>query len=105
MKGTMGSVSAYSQDVIMPFGFPEASRPTCWVHLLQMHHIPVGHKGILGAGQRSGEWDGNRLRWQQLKQQKLSEEMELQQLDAMKNEVHKQMKRLMGSASVYSQPG
>ena len=35
---------------------------------------------------------------------KLSEETELQRLDATKNEVHKQTIKSMGSASVYSQP-
>ena len=70
-----------------------------------MHRIPVGREGILGAGRRSGEWDGNGSRQRRLRQRKLSEEMELQQLDATKNEVHKQTKRSMGSALVYSQPG
>ena len=45
--------------IIMPFGFPEAPRPLWWVHLMQIHCISVGCKGILGQDNGVGEWDGS----------------------------------------------
>ena len=72
---------------------------------MQMHRISVGREGILGQDDGVGEWDDNGLRRGQLRQQTLSEGMELQQLNATRNDVHKQLKKLIGSVLVYSQLG
>ena len=72
---------------------------------MQMHRISVGREGILGQDDGVGEWDDNGLRRGRLRQQTLSEGMELQQLNATRNDVHKQLKKLIGSVSVYSQLG
>ena len=72
---------------------------------MQMHRISVGREGILGQDDGVGEWDDNGLRRGRLRQQTLSEGTELQQLNATRNDVHKQLKKLIGSVSVYSQLG
>ena len=72
---------------------------------MQMHRISVGRKGILGQDDGVGVWDDNGLRRGRLRQQTLSEGTELQQLNATRNDVRKQLKKLIGSVSVYSQLG